>query len=477
MIRSAIAVLGSNMGIAVLKFLRNIALARMLTVSDYGTANTFAVIFALIEMIGYLGLDRLLVQDKNGDTPRMQAVLQAVQVVRGILLALLLFLTAQPLADLMGVPEVGWGFQVMAVMPLIQGFWHLDMARAERSYRFGPVIWVMLGSELGALLAIFPMYYLFGDYRMALWTLVFQQVLRCVISHATATRPYRLAWDWGIFRRAMSFGWPLFLAAMMLFIVFQGARVIIANQLGIEALGQFSVVFMLTMTASNVLMQSVQRLLLPRLSAVQDQEQAFIRLAHVTTELGMAMGVLVVLGFSLFGNDLVLLLFGTKYAEALDILVWLALVQGIRLAKTGVSVVALARGETKNMFLGNLPRVLMFPFVWYALDHGYGLVFVVVTAVIGELMGLALSLWILRSWLRVPLRKLTGPFLWWALALGALALDTWLLPPVPVVFGNFNWVQIPLVALVAASLLGMVSLRGWLLGRWQLQRGRRQSPA
>ena len=67
--------------------------------------------------------------------------------------------------------------------------------------------------------------------------------------------------------------------------------------------------------------------------------------------------------------------------------------------------------------------------------------------------------------------------LWWALALGALALDTWLLPPVPVVFGNFNWVQIPLVALVAASLLGMVSLRGWLLGRWQLQRGRRQSPA
>ena len=94
MIRSAIAVLGSNMGIAVLKFLRNIALARMLTVSDYGTANTFAVIFALIEMIGYLGLDRLLVQDKNGDTPRMQAVLQAVQVVRGILLALLLFLTA-----------------------------------------------------------------------------------------------------------------------------------------------------------------------------------------------------------------------------------------------------------------------------------------------------------------------------------------------------------------------------------------------
>lgn len=470
MIRSAAALLGSNLSIAVLKFLRNIILARMLTVSDYGTANTFAVIFALIEMIGYLGLDRLLVQDKAGDSPRMQAVLQAVQVVRGIALALLLFATAQPLADVMGVPEVGWGFQVMAALPLIQGFWHLDMARAERSYRFGPVIRVTLGSELGALLAILPMYYIFGDYRVALWTLVFQQVLRCTISHATATRPYRLAWDWAIFRRAMSFGWPLFLAAMMLFIVFQGDRVIIANRLGTEALGQFSVVFMLTLTASNILMQSVQRLLLPRLSAVQDQEHAFVRLAHVTTELGMATGVLVALGFSLFGNDIVLLLFGTKYAEALDILVWLAIVQGIRLAKTGVSVVALARGETKNMFLGNVPRVLMFPFVWYALDHGYGLVFVVVTAVIGELMGLALALWILRSWLHIPLRKLTGPFLWWSLALGALALDTWLLPPEPVVFGNFNWTQVLLVALAIGAFLGMTGLRGWVSGRWRARR-------
>ena len=465
MIRSGLALFGSNIGLAGLKFLRNVILARLLTVGDFGTANTFAVVFALVEMVAYLGIDRLMVQDREGDTPHMQSVLQSVQVIRGLLLSFLLFVTAQPLADIMGVPEIGWGFQVMSALPLIQGFGHLDIVRQERALRFGPFIKIAMASEFTAVLALFPLYFVFGDYRIALWTLVFQQCIKTGMTHAMSSRPYRLGWDWAIFHRVLAFGWPLFVASVMLFLVFQGDRIVIANRLGAEALGQFSVVFMLALMSANILMQSVQKLLLPKLAAVQDNEPAFVRLAWVTTELGMAIGLLVVVGFSLLGTDLVLLLFGAKYAQALDILVWLALVQGIRLAKTGVSVVAMARGETKNMFMGNLPRVLSFPLVWYALGHGYGLVFVVVSAVICEIMGLLLSLWILRSWLRIPLDGLRGPFLWWSLALGAFALDTWLRPPQPVLFGNFHWAQIGLVALSLAAFWGMGGLRRWVMAR------------
>jgi O-antigen/teichoic acid export membrane protein len=52
---------GGRASIAALNFTRNILLARLVTVEDYGIASTFIVAIALVEMFGDLALDRLVV--------------------------------------------------------------------------------------------------------------------------------------------------------------------------------------------------------------------------------------------------------------------------------------------------------------------------------------------------------------------------------------------------------------------------------
>ena len=47
MLKTATVLLGSNVSVAVLKMLRNVLLARLLSVENYGIASTFAVVFAL----------------------------------------------------------------------------------------------------------------------------------------------------------------------------------------------------------------------------------------------------------------------------------------------------------------------------------------------------------------------------------------------------------------------------------------------
>ena len=42
---------------------------------------------------------------------------------------------------------MGSALRLMAVLPLIQGFVHLDMARAQRGMRFGPFVKITLGAE------------------------------------------------------------------------------------------------------------------------------------------------------------------------------------------------------------------------------------------------------------------------------------------------------------------------------------------
>ena len=465
MIRSAMALLGGNLGVALLKFARNILVARLLSVENFGIAATFAIIFGFIEMLAFLGLDRFLIQVRDEALDRIQSTLHTLQILRGVFVATVLYLTAGPLAALMDVSEVAWAFQLMAVLPLIQGFVHLDPARAQRVMRFGPFVKVTLGSEIIGLLSVWPFFLVFGDYRVVLGALLLQTSLMTLFSHLIAERRYALGLDRGLALRALHFGWPLLLNAALMFGILQGDRIIVANQLGPVTLGLFSLAFMLTFMPTGVLAQTVNRLFLPRLAPLQDDPAAFDALARVVVQTGLVVGLAVAIGFSIFGADLVLILFGEKYAGALPVLVWLAVMQAVRVAKMGVSVVALARAETRSPMIASIPRVLLLPVAWLAVERGAGMETVVGIAILGEAIGLAAAFALLRSWLDVPIRPLIPAILAWGGVLALVVADTALRPPRPEIFANFHLFQgVIVIAAAAAVLLGMRDLRVRALG-------------
>lgn len=466
MIRSAAILLSGNVGVAMLKFLRNVLLARLLSVSDYGTASTFAIIFAMIEMLGALGVDRLLVQARDGDQPRLQATLQTMQVLRGVLMALLMFAAAGPLARFMNVPEIAWGFQTMALIPLLRGFMHLDIARAQRVMNFKPLITVTIGAECVTFLMIYPLFLIFGDYRTALVALLLQQALMSALSHFLAKRRYSLAFDRTILVRALVFGWPLMLDAILMFGIFHGDRLIIANRLGVVELGFYSLAFMLTFMSVSVLAGTMSRLFLPKLASLRDDPEAFRLFSWIAVQAGLLVGLAVATGFSIFGPDLVLLVFGAKYGEAVTVLVWLAIMQAVWIGKVGISVVALARGQTKVPMIASLPRVLLLPLSWVLLDRGADMVVVVWVAVFGYALAMILGLYLMRQWLHVPIRGLLRSILLWVAVLALIGVDAIVNPPgSPVVFGNFHAFQIMIAVSFCAAVLGMAEIRTRVIDR------------
>ena len=464
MIKATTALLGGHLGIALLKFVRNILVARLLSVEDFGIAATFAIVFGLIEMLAFLGLERFLVQIRDERLERVQATLHTLQVLRGVFVAVVLFLAAGPLAEVMAVPQVTWAFRLMALLPLMQGFMHLDIARAQRDMRFGPFVKISLAAEFLGLLSIWPLYLVFGDFRIVLGALLLQGALTVSFSYLVSERRYRLEFERGIVLRALNFGWPLLLNAMLMFGIFQGDRIIVANRLGSADLGLFSLAFMLTFMPTNILHQTINRLFLPKLAPLQDDPAAFDALARVVMQVGLAAGLAVAVGFSLFGADLVLIVFGAKYAGALGVLVWLAVMQAVRSAKTGVSIVALARGETRSPMVANLIRVLLLPVAWLAVGRGAGMETVVGIAIIGETIGLVVALGLLRSWLEVPVRPLIPSVLVWAMVLLLIGTDLALHPPRPEILANFHPFQALVLVAAAAAVMGMTDLRLWIAG-------------
>lgn len=408
MLKKALLLLSGNAAAAFLLLVRNLAVAWLIPVEDYGIAVTFAVTMALVEMSTQFGLQQQIVQAKDGEDHHFQAVLQGFQLLRGVLAGALLFVLAAPLAALLNIPDVAWAYQVMAVMPVLRSLQHFDIHRLNRSMRYGPMILTGVVPALVSLAAIYPLALWFGDYRVMLFALVLQEALGAVTSHVVAERRFRLAWDRAIVARSLRFGWPLLLNGALLFAVMQGDKVIVGRELGMVALGIFGMGVTLTLTFTLILAKSTQNFFLPQLSRAANtpDDATFGPLARAAFQAGLLNGLLLMLGIFVLGIPLVQLLLDDRYAALQPLLIWLAAQQAIRVFKSGPSTAAIARGLTSNALWPNLLRIAGLPVAWAVVVQGGTLWDVILIALIAEALGYALALILSRWRLGVALRPM-----------------------------------------------------------------------
>lgn len=416
MFRSALLVLSGNAAASLLLLARNLIVARLIPVADYGVAATFAIAMALVEMMSALGLQQQIVQARNGEDPHFQAALQGFQALRGTISGIALFLLAGPIADFMAVPEAAWAYRVMALVPVLNGFAHFDIYRFNRRMLFRPAILTGAVPALLSVLAVWPLALWYGDYRVMLWAIILQSIAALLTSHLVAQRRYRLVLDRGVMAGALRFGWPILINGALLFAVFNGDRIIVGRELGLEMLAIFSMGVTLTLTPTLVMDRSLQSFFLPQLSAIDrtapDGEERFRHMAMVTMEVALILSLLLVLGVALVGGPLVHFLLGDKYLALLPYLVWLAITQAIRVAKQGPSTVALADGSALNALVATLFRVAALPLVWYVVVTTGDLILVIWVTTGAEILGNVAALLMSRHQTRLHLRPLLFPYAW-----------------------------------------------------------------
>ena len=366
---------------------RNLIIARLIPVEDYGVAATFAVAMAVVEMASAFGLQQQIVQSKEGDDPKFQAGLQGFQLLRGVISGVILFLLAGPLAAFLGIPEVAWAYQVLALVPVLNALQHFDIHRLTRAMQFKALLLTGSLPALISLIAVWPLVTVFGNWQVMLWALLLQAALAALVSHICAERRWQLSLDRAILAKSMRFGWPLLLNSILMFLVFQGDKLIVGRLQGMEALAVFSMGVTLLLTPTLVFAKSAQNLFLPKLSAAQEDPEAFARIAQRCLQTVALAALALVLGTLLLGGPVVHLLLGEKYAPLLPLLIWFAISQALRMAKAGPAIVALALGQTSNALWANVLRSLCLPLAWVVAERGGSLLDILLIATLGEVWG------------------------------------------------------------------------------------------
>ncbi len=356
-----------------LSFLRNAIIGHALSKGDFGIAAAIVVFLQLFETLTDLGADRLIVQAKDGNRPRMLAACHALLIVRGVLLCAIALLCGPALAAAFNVPQAAIAFQLAGMATLIKGFGHLDWRRAQRRFDNRPHLAIEIVPQAVALTAALPLLALNGGYAAVVWLSIVQAVAMVIVSHVVARTRYRIAIDANLMRRQLAFGWPILASALPLAAIYQGDRIIVAQQLGTEQMANFTAAFLVTMVPGLIAAKVGHALMLPMFARSMETTGSLRRPFLLMTESVALLASLYLSVFVVAGGAILPVAFGDSYAHLDDLVACLAAMWALRMVQAVPGMALMAAGETRPLFTAGLVRAAALPFIVCAASTGASL--------------------------------------------------------------------------------------------------------
>ncbi len=373
----------------IFSFARNALVAHWLSKGDFGIAAAILVLLQTIEILSDLGTDRLLVQARDGDDPRLVGTTHATLVARGLLTAVLIALLALPTAAFFRVPEAAWAFAAAALVPLFKGFMHLDSRLSQRRLDNRPQMLIEVAPQALALALAVPVLYLQATYAAVLWLAIIQAATAVLASHVTAQNRYRLNLDHQNLKRLFAFGWPIWASAFPLIAVYQGDRMLIGRMIGMEGLAAYATAFMITMVPGLIAAKVANALMLPLLAAAHDDTRLFTHRFALMAEATALAAALYLVTFVVAGGALLPIAFGENYTHLGGLVGWLAAMWALRMLQAVSGAALLAKGVTAPFFTSGMIRASGLALAFAAIRAGLGLEGAAAAGVIAEFASLA----------------------------------------------------------------------------------------
>jgi O-antigen/teichoic acid export membrane protein len=400
--RAPIYLLTMHLGVEALALGRNIIIARLLGPAEMGRATLLAVTLRMLEMASDCATDRLLIQATDGNRPSMQATAQGIEILRGGISGLLVLSLGAILPVLIESAPSLAAFTCLAVIPMLKGFVHLDFRRQQRKLEFRSAALVELSASLVSLVAIWPLTQVFSDYRIVLMVACVQAMAFVTASHLLAVRPYRVRWEHKKVSRFIAFGWPLAMNGLLMFLVFQGDRFLVAASCSAAELGRYAVAFQLSLLPVLILSRIGNSVFLPILSPAKADAVRFRSELKSGTVLTILLSILVGVGVFTFEESVIAILYGPEFVVSSGLIVCLALMHSARLLRTMPSVAAVARGDSVQPLLVNLVRAFGVLAAGIVAFQGMGLTAIAAAGCAGEIVALLFSFGLIHRRLEIP---------------------------------------------------------------------------
>lgn len=311
-----------------LKFVTVPILARLLTPSEFGTVAVALTVVQFLTMIGGAGLTSALIMRPEEDVDTVHTVFWA-NLGMALAMSVALYLTAAPLAVLMGAPQSAYLLQIMALLIPIQLSGDVAYCLLARRMNFSKdAMWSTISESLAAIVAVLMAFAGFG-----IWALVAQlfasALIRLAGLYSASAYVPRLVMRPRKLTPLLAFSSGVMGSEIANFLTFQSPMIVIARLLGLADAGAYSVANRFASIPNQVVLTAVMGVLFPAFSVMgQDRKRrsdALMLSTQVTTVILAPM----MFGLWAVAQPAMLVIFGSNWAHAWPVLGLLALSKAI----------------------------------------------------------------------------------------------------------------------------------------------------
>ena len=340
---------GANLVEFIAQFGVSIALARMLFPDDFGVVAIATIATGFASTLTDLGLGPALVQRKEVARDHIRSCF-TFSTLSAVAMGLLLFAAADPISDLFREPRAAPVLRVLSLTFPLSGLTITSRALLARRLRFEALVKIQLvASLLGpGLLSVFLAWVGFG-YWSLVWGRMSQVLIAALLTYGVARHNLRPLFSSGPFRDLFGFSFGMSLTSTVNFFALQGDYFVIGRLMDSASLGFYTRAYSLMQLPMRFIGRALSRVMFPVAARVQHQPERFRRAFLATFRLSMALSLASSLVLAILAPELIVALYGDRWAGTVPLLEILALFGVFRMTYNSAAAFVRAKGQVYRL--------------------------------------------------------------------------------------------------------------------------------
>lgn len=365
----AIWIVGARFVMRAFGFVNTIVLARLLAPEDFGVVAVATAAMQLLQGVSDFGVSQAVIKFRETGRVALDSLF-TLSAARGVLIAAILCAIAPLAADFYSDPRIFWVFTGIALYPLLTGFANPAFYEFERDLELSKEFISSALTKLAGVVVSVAIALAFRSYWAIILGLAASGAVQLVLSYAM--RPYAPRFSLAGARSVLGFSGWLFGVSIITALNNKLDTFVVARALGPAETGLYTVGCQFAELPTSELAAPIARAIYPGLSALQGDVQrmtaAFLRGVEALAVIALP----ACFGLSFVARDLVPLLLGAQWAEAVPVVQLTAPMLGFQSMFLATYYYGLALGKARLVFFREVAYfVLRFPiFVYAVLAHG-----------------------------------------------------------------------------------------------------------
>ncbi len=300
-------------------FVRMIILARILSPSQFGIFGVAILATALLEVFTETGVNVILVQEKE-DIKKYINSAWIISIVRGVLIALVIFSSAPFIANFFKSPESKILLQIISVVPLIRGFVNPFSVKFQKYLEFHKEFWYRFVIFLVDAIVSISFAFITKNAMSLVFGLIAGALLEVILSFLLIKPVPYLSFNKEYITKIFHRGKWVTLSGIFNYLYHNADNIMVGKILGIASLGLYEMAYRISLLPITEVADVVQKVVFPVYTKISgDKERlrkAFAKTLISVSIFSIPFGITIFL----FAKDIVLLLLGAQWVSIIPVL-------------------------------------------------------------------------------------------------------------------------------------------------------------